>query len=75
MQGTLNATGGNSGYSMNTSSHCGGGGGGGIIQIFTLTNSTIENYKLDNSFRTRGGRGRDRGEDGIDYAGGTVVKQ
>ena len=73
MRGTLRATGGNSGFSSNTSNRCGGGGGGGIIQIFTLTNSTMEDYKVNRAVRTKGGSGRGKGENGIDYAGGTVL--
>ncbi|XP_068722401.1 uncharacterized protein [Montipora capricornis] len=62
--GSLRAVGGDSGYSTNHSSFCGGGGGGGVIQVFCKTD--IGDYIANSSVRTRGGRGVQYGEKGIE---------
>ena len=61
--GSLSASGGNSGYSSNHSHYCGGGGGGGVIQVFSLTDT---DYRADSLKRTRGGRGIQDGEEGLE---------
>lgn len=62
--GRLSAAGGNSGYSTNHSHYCGGGGGGGVIQVFSLTDNT--KYTANSLIRTRGGRGIQPGEEGLE---------
>ena len=63
-KGRLSAVGGDSGYSLKISHYCGGGGGGGVIQVFSSVD--IKNYTANSTIHTRGGRGIQDGEEGLE---------